>query len=407
MRHKQIPVDDLTPHPQNARQGDVGAISVSLEEHGQYKPIVVNERNMTILAGNHTWLAAKALGWKKIATVLVDVDDEQARRILLVDNRTNDLASYDDTGLAELLEELAATPSGLAGTGFDGDDLDQLLADLNVPSAFDRGREGEIAEPPSDPISQPGDVWVLGNHRLFVGDSTLILPQLVSEGVSADLVWTDPPYGVDYANKQRSLDAFKAKRGEYPTDRAPKDIASDTEAELGPLLNSVFSLIVKATKPGSPWYVTGPDGPPSLLFLAGLIDVGVFRQRLVWVKNSPVFGRTDYHYQHETIFYGWTPGAAHRSPTVIGQSSVLMFDSPRANPLHPTMKPVPLIEYCINQSSDPGHTVLDPFAGSGSTMVACQNTGRSSINIELDPGWSDVIVDRYRSLGPSEEPYRE
>ncbi len=158
---------------------------------------------------------------------------------------------------------------------------------------------------------------------------------------------------------------------------------------------------VDATKPGACWYVTGPCGRQLIDFLQALESVGVLRQILIWEKNNTTFGRSDYHYQHETVFYGWSPGAAHRKPSIIGQSSLLKFDRIQSNDLHPTMKPISLIEYCIEQSSDPGAVVLDPFAGSGSTLVACDNTGRKSVNIEIDPAWCDVIVKRYDSLDPN------
>lgn len=155
LKHKLLSVDDLQPHPNNPRQGDVGAISQSLEAHGQYKPIVVNERDMTILAGNHTWQAAQALGWDKIATVLVDVDDEEAKRILLVDNRTNDLASYDDFALTDLLSSLAGgTELGLEGTGWDGDDLDDLLVAISFdPIDEEQPRLDERS--PAEPVTCP------------------------------------------------------------------------------------------------------------------------------------------------------------------------------------------------------------------------------------------------------------
>jgi len=187
-----ISIDLCEPHPSNIRQGDIGAISQSLTHHGQYRPIVVQRSTGFVLAGNHTLHAARSLGWPDIAATYVDCGDDQALRILLVDNRANDLATYDETALVAFLKELLETDLGLDGTLFDGDALDQLIHDL--------GREDEIGvdAPETAPaITQLGDIWLLGQHRLMCGDSTDSNQiALLVNGNQIDMVWTDPPYGV-------------------------------------------------------------------------------------------------------------------------------------------------------------------------------------------------------------------
>ena len=244
---EQVKLTDLTPHPRNVRQGDVGAISESLQHHGQYRPIVAQKSTGHILAGNHTYKAAKALKWKTIEVTWVDVDDDQALRILLMDNRANDIATYNDHALTDLLKTLMETETQLAGTGFDPDDLDQLLKDLDaeqLPTIT--GDPDNIPEQvPAKTV--PGDVWLLGKHRLMCGDSTnpTDLDKLMA-GKQADIVWTDPPYGVAYVGKTK--DALT--------------IANDKldPEHLTTFLRTSFTLAADHTKPGGVWYVAAPPG---------------------------------------------------------------------------------------------------------------------------------------------------
>src|SRR4051794_34909650 len=190
----QVPIRELRPYGRNPRRGDLAAIKQSLARKGQYRPVVANRRTGEVLAGNHTLLAARELGWEQLAVTYVDVDDDQAKRIVLVDNRTNDLAGYDSQLLAELLEELPQ----LEGSGYDQAALDELLDELG-PEPLD---EDGLAPLPAEPRTQPGDLFALGRHRLLCGDARH-LPALrqVMEGRAAQLLWTDPPYGVSYTGK--------------------------------------------------------------------------------------------------------------------------------------------------------------------------------------------------------------
>ena len=365
-----VPIDSVEPYGDNPRDGDVGSIAVSLERNGQYRPIVVNKRDDAILAGNHTWKAAKSLGWDEIAATFVDVDEATARRIVLVDNRSNDVASYDDQALADLLESIAAEegPEGLIGTGFDGDDLDELLADLDAQQLPDSLNDpDDVPEPPAEPTSKLGDVWLLGPHRVVCGDSTDV------EALGSDepaVVFTDPPYGI----------AYKAMRG-------GKDIAGDATAdEAEPLIASAVgpAATAEAIFVCCDWRSHGT-------VLRALAAIGVEpKATIVWDKERGVQNLDRYHKQHEFIVYSGPYGG---QPTQGGD----VWRFPRDfDPDHPTPKPVELIEKALETASKRGALVYDPFGGSGSTLIAAHRTGRVARLVELDPSYVDVICRRYQ-----------
>ena len=407
------PIGDFRTHERNVRQGDIGAICESLEAHGQFRPIVVHKATNQILAGNHTFLSAQALGWDKIAVTFVDCDDEQAMRILLADNRSNDLATYDDSALMLILQELARTDIGLVGTLYDGDDLDTLISDLgrfDIPDGVDDIPDDVPA------ISKLGDVWLLGGHRVICGDSTDAeqIKQLMN-GSEADLVWTDPPYGLSYVGKTK--DALTIENDDLKAD------------DLYLFLHKAFTNGKAHTKAGGCWYVASPAGDLMMQFGNALLDLGLYRHSLVWVKDSLVLGRSDYHYRHEILFYGWKEGSDHQMPPdpdslVLGgadydfrheilfygwkegsahqmppnrkQDSVWEIARPKRSTEHPTMKPVELITKAIMNSTNRDQIVLDLFGGSGSTLIACQETNRIAHLIELDPHYVDVICARFQ-----------
>lgn len=383
--YELVDVGALTSHPDNPNQGDVGAIVGSMEANGVYGALVVQKprgsrKRGRILAGNHRWLAAKAAGVERVPVVWVDVDDERATRIMLADNQTANLATYDEAGLAALLERLSETDEGLAGTAFDDDDLDDLLGRLAEPPSGPQPGDDDFPDAvPAKTI--PGDVWLLGPHRLLCGDATVPtnMDRLMAGG-AADMVWTDPPYGVSYVG--RTDDALTIK--------------NDEATGLGALLGAALPNAATACRAGAAWYVAAPAGPQFLDFATVLTNLDIWRQTLVWLKNSLVLGRSDYHYRHEALFYGWVPGAVHSALPDRTHDSVLEFDRPARSEEHPTMKPVTLIAYCVENSTKPGDVVLDPFGGSGSTLVAAERLNREARLIELDPIYCDVICARYQ-----------
>lgn len=389
-------VDQLATYHRNPRRGNVDRIAESLRVNGQYRPIVVNRGTHTgrpneVLAGNHTLMAARSLGWATVAAVWVDVDDEQASRIVAADNRTADLGDYDDRLLLELLAELP----DLDGTGYDAGDLEELeraLAAEELPGAGATDPD-EVPAAPKHPRSEVGDVWELGPHRLVVGDSTDVgVWDRLLDGGKADAVWTDPPYGVAIVGGNHSLSPEQRRA------QGGKEIQNDTFSgdELAEFLRGAFAAALAGCRTGAVWYVAAPPGPLFLPFAQVLTELEVWRQTLVWAKDSLVMGRSDYHYRHEAVFYGWTPGAAHQPPPDRKQDTVHEVARPKRSEDHPTMKPVELIHRHLANSTQPLDVVADPFGGSGSTLIACHQLNRKARLIELDPRYADVICRRYQ-----------
>ena len=338
----------------------------------------------TVIAGNQRLRAARELGWETIPVLTVDLDRERARLWALRDN--NPYGDWDETALAELLAELAAGGVELALGGFAERDLDRLLAGI-APSS-DPDEAPPLPEAP--PGSEPGQVYELGPHRLACGDARdgkLLRRLLQSE--RPEVLWTDPPYGVDYVGRTASA----------------LTIANDG-AEAPELLEAVLRTADPLLAPAARFYLAAPARPQGTAFRLALERVGWrHHQTLVWVKNAPVLGRSDYHFRHEDILYGWRPGPGrpgrgpHPGSRWYGdssQSSVFFVDRPARSEVHPTMKPVALIAAQLRNSSRRGDAVLDLFAGSGSTMIACEQLGRRCYAVELDPRYCDVIRRRYQ-----------
>ena len=385
LKQLAVPIDSLQALPGNPRRGDVDAVAASLSRFGQRKPIVVRRDDGTIIAGNHTWQAAKQLGWTEIAVAYVGDDDVTAQAYALADNRTAELGSYDEQALKDLIDSVSAVDPDLVRiSGWSDDAVQELVnkIEAGLPKNLNEDVVPEAAETSSSKI---GNMWQLGKHRLLCGDALNSNSyEKLLEGIPADLVWTDPPYGVAYVGKTK--DAL-----EIQNDRL-------TLTELQIFLRTAFTEIFKHTKPGACWYVTAPSGNLFQAFSIPLSELDVWRHTLVWVKDTLVMGRADYHYRHESIFYGWTPGAAHQAPPDRKQDSVWEIDRPKVNKDHPTMKPIELITRSIENSSQRGDIVLDTFCGSGSTLIACEQTGRIARAMELDPKYCDVIVKRWEIL---------
>lgn len=404
-----VDLDTLAPHPENANLGNDDAVADSLNRYGQWRPLVAQRSTGRVLIGHTMLRAARSLGWQRIAVHYRDVDDDEARRILAVDNRTRDLADTDERALIALLESL---DDDLTGTGYQPDDLahlrdliaaeDQAFLDAtrlrgpdpDAGTVPDLPGDVDDAPPlPKEPTTRPGDVWQLGDHRLICGDATDpdVWATLLGDEL-ADLMWTDPPYGIEY---QMNLSPEEAKRLRRRSDGLQVENDNLDPKALDALLTTTFTHARDRTTPGACWYVCSPPGPLMGLFGAVLTDLGVWRQTLTWLKDRFVLGRSDYHYRHEPIFYGWTPGAAHHPVPNRTQDSVFEIPRPRTSTEHPTMKPVQLIAQHIINSTDPEAIVVDPFAGSGSTLIAAHRTYRTARLIELDPAYCDVIVNRW------------
>lgn len=401
---RRFGVGELQTYHRNPRRGDVKAIAESLRVRGQYRPIVVNlgtrtGRPLEVLAGNHTLLAARALGWESIEATTVDVDDDGAAQIVVADNRLADLGEYDEAELARLLADL----DSLEGTGFSDQDVASMMAALEEPVALtDVDDVPDLPE--SEPVSRLGDVWELGPHRLVCGDATdeSVLRLAVGSG-RADVMWTDPPYGVEYVGGTK--DALT--------------IQNDGAAGLPGLLDGAFAAAAGVLRAGAPVYVAHADSG-RVTFEGALRGAGFdVRQNLVWVKNALVLGRSDYHYQHEPVLYGLAPYEPDHEPILYGfadptgvkgrlgrggprwfgdnrQTTVFTVPKPKRSAEHPTMKPVELIVPMLRNSLPAGGLVLDMFAGSGSTLIAAHHVNGRAALVELDPRYVDVICRRWQ-----------
>lgn len=364
---EKVSIDDVRPHPKNVRQGDIGAICESLQAHGQYRAIVVQSSTGHILAGNHTWKAAKQLGWSEITAHFIDCDDDQAMRILLADNRANDLASYDDAALAALLHELSITDAGLAGTLFDGDALDDLIDKIGAPIEQD--------DPPTDApaITQLGDIWLLGEHRLMCGDSldTATLDRLMN-GRTADAILTDPPYGIN-------LDTDYSDSGAF-TGRKYKRVIGDDRPFNAALLYDYFTQAKEQFWWGADYYRdTISESLRSGAWLVWDKRVEEAKDALIGSAFEMCWSRQKH--QRRIMRHQWTNWTSHHNG-----------DHLRA---HPTEKPISLLSEIITRWIPDNALIVDLFAGSGSTLIAAHQTGRTCYTIELDPQYCDVICARY------------
>jgi DNA modification methylase len=386
-------LSDLKQDHKNARKRTETSASLlkeSLQRYGPARSIVIDEDDR-ILAGNGTVEAALNLGIEGlrivdaspneiIAVRRTGLTEDQKVGLALADNRTADLAEWDAEMLHRLSEEHDIAP------WFEDGDLEALLEQVEQLDPVEGKTDpDEAPEPPTDPITKPGDLWILGNHRLLCGDSTdTVALERLMENKPADLWLTDPPYNVAYEGKTK--DALTIKND------------SMKDGEFRQFLHDVYVAANCFLKPGATFYIWHADSE-GYNFRGAAHDIGwKVRQCLVWVKSAMVMGRQDYQWKHEPCLYGWTEGAAHTWCSDRKQTTVLEFDKPRRNGEHPTMKPVDLFQYQMSNSTKPGAVVLDSFGGSGTTLIAAERIGRKARLMELDPAYCDVIVKRWEDF---------
>ena len=382
---ESVSIDSLFEHPKNPRHGSVEAIAESISANGFYGALIVQKSTNQVLAGNHRLKALRHLGITEAPVIFIDVDDDRALRILLADNRANDLASYNQEVLANILDQLSLTEAGLDGSLFDVQALEDVLESLTPQTTEGKTDPDDVPEAPKEPITKPGDLWILGDHRLICADSTDASAfEPVMAGAKADLWLTDPPYNVNYEGK--TADSLKIKN----------DAMHDSEFRT--FLLNAYSAADQHLRNGAAFYIWHADSE-GYNFRGAARDVGwKVRQCLIWVKSSMVMGRQDYHWKHEPCLYGWKDGAAHFWNTDRKQTTVLEFAKPSRNGEHPTMKPVDLFEYQMANNTKIGDVVLDSFGGSGTTLIAAERIGRKARIVELDPIYCDVIVKRWEDF---------
>ena len=380
-----VEVDALRPWSQNPRKNEhaVAEVAKSIRRFGWGSPIVANKRTNEIIAGHTRWQAAQRLGLDQVPVRWVDLDPADAHALALADNRTSEVASWDDALLQEVLRDLqSADDAILQDTGFSEEELQKFLRD---PIEEFEGKPDEAPPVHEIAVTQRGDVWLMGRHRLLCGDSTNTadVAALLGEDM-IDLVLTDPPYGVSYVGG--TSDALTIENDNLDED------------ELKVLVASAFDLAEKHCRPGAYWFASVPARPLHLIFANDWQRRGVLRQILVWVKDSLVLGHSEYHYKHEPILFGWIPGKRHSNDHDRTRTSVWECKRPRRSKEHPTMKPVELWSRAIIDGSRKNEFVYDPFLGSGTTLIASEVHGRQCRGLELSPKYCDVIVRRWQDM---------
>lgn len=380
------PLDALIPYARNSRthsEAQVAQIAASIREFGWTNPVLVDEQQ-TIIAGHGRVLAAQKLGLDSVPTIaLTGLTEAQRRAYVIADNRLALNAGWDEEMLALELQELAEEGFDTDLLGFDPDELDAMLSPTQGTDGLTD--EDAVPEAPVEPVTKPGDVWVMGKHRLMCGDSTSVtdIDRLMG-GVLADVWLTDPPYNVAYEGGTK--EKLKIKNDNMADD------------QFRQFLRDAYTAADTAMKPGAVFYIWHADSE-GYNFRGAARDAGwTVRQCLIWKKSSLVLGRQDYQWRHESCLYGWKDGASHLWAADRKQTTVLEFDKPSRNGEHPTMKPVALFEYQMLNNTKGGDVVLDSFGGSGTTLIAAEKNGRVASVMELDPIYCDVIVKRWQDF---------
>jgi len=389
-RFEKVGIDRLIPYARNARihsKEQIKQLRASLREFGFVNPCII-DKDYNIIAGHGRVMAAKEEGISEIPCVFAEhLSDAQKRAYILADNRLALNAGWDDEMLSVELSDLQANTFDLSLLGFSDAEMNKLMGGMENAKDDDFDVDAELQKPT---LTKPGDLWLLGNHRLVCGDSTK--PDtyaLLMDGKSANLVVTDPPYNVNY----------EGSAGKIKNDH----MAGDAFYQF---LLDAFTQMETVMAQDASIYVFHAD-TEGLNFRKAFTEAGFYLSgTCIWKKQSLVLGRSPYQWQHEPVLFGWKKSGKHAWFSDRKQSTIWEFDKPRKNGEHPTMKPIPLLAYPIVNSSMTGCVVLDPFGGSGSTLIACEQTGRVCRMAELDERFCDVIVRRFiQQVGTDKDIY--
>lgn len=392
---QQVAIDKLIPYVNNARTHSpeqINKIRASLREFGFVAPIII-DADFNVLVGHGRLEAAKAEKYKEVPCVFVEhLTEAQKKAYIIADNRLALDAGWDEELLAVEMADLSEQAFDLSLTGFSEDELTALL----TPSELEDGPDMPEGLAEDDDVDldallekpafvQKGDLWLLGRHRLYCGDSTKAEDvAALMDGKKANLIVTDPPYNVAYEGKT-------AKKLTISNDSMSAD-------SFYSFLFAAFQRMAEVTVPGGAAYIFHAD-TEGLNFRHAFQDAGFqLHEVLIWNKNSMVLGHSDYHWKHEPILYGWLAGGKHKWYSDRSQVSVWDFKRPARSDKHPTSKPLDLISYPILNSSAEGDIVIDFFGGSGSTLMASEQTGRVCYTMELDPQYASVIVERFAEV---------
>lgn len=377
---QKIDVEKLNPAKYNPRKdlkkgdSEYEKLKRSIEIFGYVEPVIWNKKTGHIVGGHQRFKVLKEQGATEVDCVVLDMDESEEKALNIALNKVS--GDWDMPKLAELLEDLDKSMFDVSLTGFDVAEIDDLFSKVHDKDV----KEDNFDEaPPEVPITKNGDLWILGKHRLICGDSTkLETYEKLMEGKKANLVVTDPPYNV----------AYEGTAGTIQNDNME-------DKKFKEFLINAYKGMYESLADGGSIYVFHAD-KETVNFRTAFKEAGFFcHQTCIWIKNSPVLGRCDYQYNHEPVLVGWKPTAGHKFYADRKQRTTWNFDRPTKSKYHPTMKPIALLAYPITNSSLTNSIVLDPFGGSGSTLIACEQTDRICYTVELDEKYADVIVKRY------------
>lgn len=373
---------DLKPSPWNPRMIEdrrFEELCQSLKDRPEFledRPLLATRKG-TIYSGNQRYRAAEKLGWEAVPVKYADISEKEAVERSLIEN--NHWGQYVEEDLAALLDKYHLNPDEY---GFSSREINSLLKKLNPEDVV----EDEPPPVPKKPKTKPGNLYKLGEHRLLCGDATKPKDaEKIMGGQKADMIFTDPPYNVDYKGKTK--DALKIENDKFRSTEAFRKFLCDA-----------FSCMADISKKGAAAYVCHSDSE-GMPFRTAFGDAGfLLKQCIIWNKNTFVMGRQDYQWKHEPILYGWQKGGSHSWYGGRTETTVWDIRKPNASREHPIMKPVELVAKALKNSSKADDIVIDFFAGSGSTLIACEQMDRKCYSIELDPKYCDVIVERWENF---------
>lgn len=384
---QKIAVEKLNPAKYNPRKdlkkGDpeYEKLKRSIETFGYVEPVIWNKKTGHIVGGHQRFKILKEQGVAEVECVVVEMDEAEEKALNIALNKVS--GDWDMPKLAELLEDLDKSMFDVSLTGFDAAEIDDLFSKVHDKNVKEDDFDTDKAlEEIKNPLSKAGDIWILGKHRLICGDSTKLSDvERLMDGKKANLCVTDPPYNVNYSAGKENERVIKNDNME--------------DSKFYDFLLAAYKNAFEVLDDGAGAYIFHAD-TEGLNFRKAFKDAGFHLANVcIWVKQSLVLGRSDYQWQHEPVLYGWKPTGKHRWYSDRKQTTVWNFDRPKKSPDHPTMKPVPLMAYPIQNSSMTNCIIYEPFAGSGSTLIACEQTGRICYAVELDEKYCDVIVKRF------------
>ncbi len=392
---KQVKPSQLVPFIDNPRfnEAAIEPLINSISHFGFINPIIARKSDNMIIAGHTRWKAALKLNKKLVPVIFVDLSENDSKLYNIADNKLGEVAQWDNEKLAALLKEL----DDVDVTGFGDEEINELMSEFQETKEEDFNADAE-AEKIKKPVSKLGEIYQLGKHRIMCGDSTIEKDvELLMDGRKADMVFTDPPYSVNYEKKNKEI--LKSK-GNTKINGDELNVKEISEKVWRP----VFKNLYVYAKDDCSFYITMPQGGDQMMMMMMMMSENwIVKHELIWLKPSPVFsmGRLDYDYKHEPIMYGWKKKhnfygkGEHIKPVwEIGRES---------DKSHPTMKPTKLIINALLNSSKPNSIILDLFLGSGSTLIASEQTNRICYGMEIEPLYIDVIINRFHKYNPDAE----